>query len=56
MYVSGAQPDLRFGGGGSFHEISFDDVIVLRAYSTMVQKFCKITPKMRIFVHSGSKF
>jgi len=43
-------------GGGSFHEISFDDVIVLRAYSTMVQKFCKITPKMRIFVHSGSKF
>jgi len=24
-----AQPALHFGGGGNFHEISFDDVIVL---------------------------
>jgi len=25
---AGAQPALHFGGGGNFHEISFDDVIV----------------------------
>jgi len=27
-YIPGAQPALHFGGG-NFHEISFDDVIVL---------------------------
>jgi len=28
-YQPGAQPALHFVGGGNFHEISFDDVIVL---------------------------
>jgi len=26
---AGTQPALHFGGGGNFHEISFDDVILL---------------------------
>ena len=37
--TTGAQPALHFGGGGNFHELSFDDAIVL--IQPVVQLFRK---------------